>query len=184
MRIIWLIGINGDDDRCLFFECAGANLINSTAIGKIFMNGNTVETAVGVRNARYKVAGTFSFSADAQRFAFDAVNNALEYTSAVPRVFFINMPFTARSAVSTNIIIGTYIGVKRFENENFNPDVDRLDDSELYITSSSSSRPDSGTCVDIVTLRKGDKLYAITQNRSGTQSLVYEALSIIPVKAN
>lgn len=178
-----LSGINGNDDRASFFEVNGGNSINSATIGSMVMKNNAVATVVSVTNDRYKVAGTFAAGTVMQRFSFDAVNNALEYTSSVPRAFVIQAPFTVRNDSGANVVIGSYLGVKKAVNPTFVPDVDRISESEQYTTNGNSTRPDSGTCQAVVTLEQGDKIYLIAQNRSGTQNIIHEFVNLVAQKA-
>lgn len=178
-----LVGINGSDDRASFFEVFGGNSINSARIGSMVMKDNNIATVVSVQNDRYKVAGTFEVGTVMQRFAFDAVNNALEYTSVVPAVFVIQAPFTARNDAGANVVIGSYLGVKKAANPTFNPDIDRIDQSEQYITTRNDNSPNSGTCQAAVLLEQGDKIYFITENRSGEQNIVHEFVNVIAQRA-
>lgn len=179
-----LSGINGDDDRTSFFEVNGGNSLNSSSIGSMVMKSNTVATTVGTQDESYKVNGVFEEGAIMQRFAFDAVNNALEYTSIVPRTFIIQAPFTVRSASGANVVTGTYIGVKKASSLVFDPAIDTLTESEQYTTNSNSSRPDSGSCQAIAKLGQGDKIYMITENKNGTQDIVHEFINIIAQRAS
>ena len=178
-----LNGINGGDDRASFFEVKGGNSINSATIGSMVMKDNTVATVVSFQDDRYKVAGTFEAGAVMQRFQFDAVNNALEYTSVVPRTFIIQAPFTVRNDSGSNVVIGSYLGVKKAANLNFDPDIDRISESEQYTTNSNSTRPDAGTCQAVVTLEQGDKIYLITQNKKGAQDIIHEFVNLIAQRA-
>lgn len=175
----FLDGINGGSDMASFFEVTGGNAVNSTAIANMYMKNNAVVTPIAVINDRYEMEGVTEFGPIAQRFVHDVATNSIEYISSVPRIFRIQAGYTVFSSV--NNVIGVYIGI----NTNggiFDPDVDRISESEMY-TTTGGSRPESGLAQCLATLNQGDRIYMILQNKTATQDVTIEFLNVIVEKA-
>jgi len=74
-----------------------------------------------------------------------------------------------------------YIGVKR--GALINPDLDKIDESESYFTTS-GIRPDSSSVQAVVELTKDDEVYFIVQNTSATNDITIEFINLIIERTN
>jgi hypothetical protein len=171
-------GINGNEDRAMFKDNVGNNVINTSVKGYFYMKNNALATTISVIGDRYEVLGTKTLDTFfAQRFVNNA--NRLEYTSSIPKKIFIQASYTHNSGA--NNIIGTYIAIARNGNP-IDPDADRISESEMYVTTS-GSRPDGGFCQCITEISQGDRIYIVTQNTSATNDVTYSFLNFIVKEA-
>lgn len=161
----YLSDVNFDSETALFKNCVG--ITNTTAAGNMYMKNNIVDTIVTVQGDRYAVAGTSVANTRNQKFTYIPINNSLRYDSTIPRLFKVFITFSVLSG--NNNIIGCCIGVKKSTNV-FNPDNDRISESEIYLTTS-GSRPDAGAIQSIIELEKDDEVYMIVQNTNNTTNI-------------
>lgn len=173
-------GINGDDDRTVFFEVVGNGVINSTAIANMYMKNNLLGTPILAIDGRYPVVGNTLFADIRQKFEHIPAENSLRYISNVSRIFKIIVTYTVFSG--TNNTVGLYIGVARSGN-GLVPDVDRITESEMY-TTTNGSRPENSVAMALTTLNFGDRVYCIVQNKASTTDVRIEFLNMIIEKAN
>lgn len=175
----YLSGVDTYSASALFVNCVG--VLNSTAISQMYMRANAVATVCPVQSTRYPVAGTTSTQSSLnQKFTHVPARNALQYTSAIPRLFKVTVTFSLTGG--QNDIIGFYIGKKPSASVQ-NATDDRLQESEVYVTAT-GTRPDAGTVQTIVELSQGDEIYTIVQNTSGTGSVTVGYLNVIVERTN
>ena len=173
-----ITGINGDSDMANFRDCTGGSVINSTSIANMFMIANPT-TTTAIQNQKVKILGTTQVSSVIQRFVHDAVNNTLEYTSSIPRIFKIQVPHTVFAG--NNNIIKSYIGVTPNGSAE-NPSVDFIDSSVSDVTTN-GTRPERGFSQAIVTLNQGDKIYFIGENTT-SNDFRGDSINVIVETAN
>jgi hypothetical protein len=139
------------------------------------MVNNTTATDLVTQNIKYKVAGTTLASSIIQRFSHNIVNNGLEYTSSVARVFKISFNFTLTAP--SNNAIRMFIGIDR-NGLPIDPSTDFVAESQVSLTTS-GTRPDTGSTQCLVQLNEGDIVYPIVQNTSGSGDVTVNSLNII-----
>ena len=175
----YLNGIETRDERALFVNCDG--ILNTTAIGQMIMKNNTTETVVSVSGDRYPVLGTTeTATAINQKFTLIQDRNSLRYDSSIKRLFKVVCTFTL--IAGQNNIIGVYIG-KKPAGSVINTTNDRIEESEVYITTS-GSRPDAASVQALVELEENDEVYVIVQNTNSTNNITVEFMNLIIERTN
>lgn len=172
----YAIGVSHASDKARWFACTGVS--NSAVIAQMYMTNNAVATTVTVQNDSYAMAGVTSFSsALSQRFAHVLADNALRYTSAVPRRVKVQCSFSCEA--SNNNVIGVFIG-KCTSGNGLDPANDRVLESEVAVTTNGlGSRPDSGFAQALVDINEDDKLYLIVQNTSGAGNVIVRFMNML-----
>lgn len=170
-------GFAQTSDKVRWTNCVG--ITNTVAVGQMYMTNNATVTNVTVQGDLYAMAGTTQFASLSQRFEHVPADNALRYTSAVPRRVKAQVSFSLLAP--TNNVIGVYIG-KCTSGNGLHPATDRITESEIYITAN-GSRPDSGFAQAIMDINDGDKLYLIVENSSGTGDITVTFANMIVEQA-
>lgn len=170
-------GVTYTSEKALFINCIG--VINTTAIANMYMKNNATATVVSEIGARYAMAGTTQINAIIQKFTHIPLENAVQYTSSVSRIFRVLITFNLLS--TNNNVLGFYIGVNR--GGAINPTADRISESELYVTAS-GTRPDAGAIQAIVELNQDDKVYMIVQNTTATNNITIGFMNMTIERTN
>lgn len=110
-----------------------------------------------------------------QRFEHDQPNNAVKYVSTIKRSFKAQCSFTVLSSV--NNVVGFYICVVK-SGQVINPVVDRIAESEVYVTAS-GSRPDASFVQAIIELEENDKVYLAVENVTATNAVTITFLNLV-----
>jgi hypothetical protein len=170
-------GVTQTSDKCRWVSCVG--VANTVAIAQMYMKNNATATDVITQNVRYPMAGTTEFAALSQRFEHVLADNAVRYTSAVPRRVKVLVSFSLEAA--NNNVIGVYIG-KCAAGNSIVPDTDRISDSEVYVTTT-GTRPDAGFVQALIDIVENDKIYVIVQNTSAATDVTVKFMHMIVEQA-
>jgi hypothetical protein len=169
----YLAGVQTDDDKANATACRG--IVNTSSIINVYMKDNAVETVVSEAGVRYPVLGTTAVSSIRQRFTHIQDGNAARYDSTIRRTFKVQAGLSLTAPV--NNVVGVYIAIAR-AGGGFVPDTDKIDESEVY-TTTSGSRPDSVFVQALTQLEDGDRVYCLVQNTSGTGNITVNFLNLI-----
>jgi len=170
-------GVAGTSDKVRWLSCVG--ITNTVAVAQMFMKNNATATDITVQGDRYPMAGTTEFAALSQRFEHVSADNAVRYTSAIPRRVKAQASFSVTAP--NNNVLGIYIG-KCTSGNGLDPDADRISESEVYITAS-GTRPDAGFVQALIDINDGDKLYIIVQNQTSASDITVVFLNMIVEQA-
>ncbi len=151
--------------------------------GALWLKFNQVSTVVTVQQDRYVIAGTSETDPSLNR-GFDHVvdGNVLEVTGQ-GGMFHVTATGTVESA--NNAVVGIYLAVSRDPEAALNPGAagstpsDRISESEVYVTMPGTARPTAFAVQALTDLSHGDRVYAIVQNRNGTQDIRVEFLHLV-----
>ncbi len=171
-----LTGINGDDLIALFSGCSGTGVLNSAAIGQMYMRDNASPTVILAIDTETAVVGTTLSNGINQRIEHDAPNNALTITSPITRTYRITATIGVKG--NANQRFGGYICICP-SGDAFNPVTQKRTVSEAYIASSTGTRPDTLTIIDGVDLNTGDKVYCAVENDTAANNIIVEYLNVI-----
>jgi hypothetical protein len=173
-----LRGITYTDNRALFTQCVG--IINTTALGNMYMTGNTIATPISSTSAYYDISGTTISNSINQKFIHIPAHNSLQYTSDIRRIFRVQIAFSLTAG--NNNVIRCFIGHK--ENGNpINPSTDFIPESERRVTAS-GSRPDAGVIQSLIELGNDDEIYMVVRNSSSTDNITVTEMNMIIERTN
>jgi hypothetical protein len=112
-------------------------------------------------------------------FIKDPSTNSLKYTGSGGRFHAIaTFDFVSESGNNT---CGFYIGKNTDPASGLSADADRISESEIYIDSSSPSKPVAGAIQTIVDLETDDRIFFIVQNKSAARNITVEFMKFIAV---
>jgi hypothetical protein len=157
---------------------AGSGVAGNNDVGVMYLKNNAVETVISVINQRQVVSGTMQTGA-LYNFIKDPSTNSLKYTGSGGR-FHAIATFDFFSEVSNNTC-GFYIGKNTDPASGLSADADRISESEIYIDSSSPSKPVAGAIQTIVDLETDDRIFFIVQNKSAARNITVEFMKFIAV---
>lgn len=156
----------------------GAGVAGNNDVGVMYLKGNTFATTIPFINAREVVVGGIT-TGTLYNFQKHATTNSLQYLGAGGR-FHVIATFNFETEVSNNTC-GFYVGLNRNIASGLSADADRISESEVYIHSSSSSKPVGGALQAIVDLNTNDRLFFIVQNKDAAKYILVEFLKFIAV---
>lgn len=154
----------------------GAGVVGSNDIGVMYLKGNTFATPITVINGRAVVEGTMQ-TGYLYNFEKHSTTNSLRYIGPGGK-FHVIATFDFSTEVSNNTC-GFYIGVNRDISSGLSANADRISESEVYVFSSSSSKPVAGALQTVVDLNTDDRLFFIVQNKDAAKYILVEFLKFI-----
>jgi hypothetical protein len=173
----YLAGITTKDERALFTNLVG--VLNTTALGQLYMKNNATATDVIVANTLYRVAGTTETATSVnQKFSHIVANNALRYTGAITRTFHAVATFAISGP--TNNVIGVALAKKPAADAH-NATTQIILESEVMLTAE-GTRPDAGTVQAILEMATSDELYLVAQNTSGNGDITVKFMNMVVQK--
>ena len=157
---------------------SGSGVAGNNDVGVMYLKGNTFETTIPFINAREIVVGGIT-TGTLYNFQKHSTTNSLQYLGTGGR-FHVIATFDFETEVSNNTC-GFYVGLNRDILSGLSANADRISESEVYIHSSSSSKPVAGALQTIVDLNTNDRLFFIVQNRDAAKYILVEFLKFIAV---
>ena len=175
----YLAGITTKDERALFVNLVG--VLNTTAIGQMYMKNNATATDVITQNTLYRMAGTTETATSInQKFSHIVANNTLRSTGAITRTFHAVATFTILAP--QNNVIGVYLA-KKPAADALNAATQVITESEVTLTAA-GTKPDAGTVQAILDMATSDEIYLVVQNTSGTGDITVQYMNMVIQKTN
>lgn len=156
----------------------GSGVAGNNDVGVMYLKGNTFATTIPFINAREVVVGGIT-TGTLFNFQKHSTTNSLQYLGPGGR-FHVIATFDFETEVSNNTC-GFYVGLNRDILSGLSANADRISESEVYIHSSSSSKPVAGALQTIVDLNTNDRLFFIVQNKDAAKYILVEFLKFIAV---
>lgn len=156
----------------------GSGVAGNNDVGVMYLKGNTFATTIPFINAREVVVGGIT-TGTLFNFQKHSTTNSLQYLGPGGK-FHVIATFNFETEVSNNTC-GFYIGLNRDILSGLSANADRISESEVYIHSSSSSKPVAGALQTIVDLNTNDRLFFIVQNKDAAKYILVEFLKFIAV---
>ena len=164
----YLVGVQHTDNKAAFSTCRGID--NSGSIAQYYMQGNLTATVIGATNTFVKTAGTTSSGTYVEKFTLTA--NRATYAGALIGFFKVTAVLTLSSA--NNNVISARIGKTGTPTTS----------SETSVTTDAAGRVENCTCQDVVSLSTGDYIEVFVANRTATNNITVENLSVIIERLN
>lgn len=157
-------GVQYTDNKALFVNCKGIN--NSAELANYFMLNNATVTNVITVATPLKIAGTTTANSINQKFTH--TNNRATYVGAITRSFKVTTTISVTST-SANDQIGFYVAQNGAV----------ITDSEMYVTTNSTSRAESVTVHTIVSLATNDYIEMWTENNTDASDVTITYMNVI-----
>jgi len=158
-------GVTYTDNKAFFSNCKG--VVNSSQIGQMYYNNNTVQNAIATTGVFEKIEGTTTAGTINQKF--DHISNRLTYTGGLVRSFKITA-FVSAQAITTN---ATTILVRIAKNGT------TIAESEAQATTSATGRNESLPSQSIVEMTTNDFIEIFIANATNANNLLVTELNVV-----
>lgn len=164
----YVVGVQHTDNKAFFTNCRGIS--NSGSISQYYMQANATVTTIAVTGTFVKAAGTTSSGAYVEKFT--NTNNRATYTGALVGYFRVTAVLTLSSA--NNNVISARIAKNGTTAAQ----------SETSVTTDAAGRVENCTVQDIVLLNTNDYIEVFVTNKTATNNVTVENLSLIIERLN
>lgn len=158
-------GLTYTSNFSLFSNCKG--IVNSSEIGQMYYNNNTVQNAIATQNVFEKIQGVTTASTINQKFSH--TDNRLTYTGGLNRSFKVT-GFCSAQSIQTN---ATTILIRIAKNGV------TIAESEAQSTTSATGRNESFPCQAIVEMATDDFIEMFIANATNANNLLVTELNLI-----
>jgi hypothetical protein len=158
-------GVTYTDNKAFFSNCKG--VVNSSQIGQMYYNNNTVQNTIATTGVFEKIEGVTTAGSINQKFSH--TDNRLTYTGGLARSFKITA-FISAQAITTN---ATTILVRIAKNGT------TIAESEAQATTSATGRNESLPSQSIVEMTTGDFIEIFIANATNANSLLVTELNVV-----